>query len=312
MSLPVLSGFIGSSSAAKRIISRLPGIAASGVPVLIAGESGTGKDMVAQAIHALSAARDGPFVTLNASAVPDDILDRELHGGPPDRQAAYPAVPRYLESAQRGTLYIDDVCRMSPVLQARLVHLLQARQYIDGNGRPRPFAARLIAASNMPLTECLKDHRFQRDLFDRIAVEVLTLPPLRERGGDAVEIARRVYPRIRAELGLPPAELDDCLLARIAAQGWPGNVRQLLNTLRRMALAGDLPAGQGQDLPPELLGEIVYDPGSERPPRRLVEIEQQAIYEAIRRNRGSIQRAAEELDMAPSTIYRKLKSWQRS
>lgn len=280
---------------------------ASDLPVFLTGESGTGKDMAAQAIHSASAVGAGPFVTLVGSALPDDIFDREIWGDPdPGSARPYPAVPRYLLAAQGGSLYLDDLCRMSAALQGRLLHLLDTGRVLDGDGTVHPFRARLIAGSNSDIGACLRSGQLRRDLYDRLAVIVLDLPPLRARGSDAAEIAAAVFPDLTERLGPHRQYLPPATLARISALPWPGNVRQLLNVLRRMALVA--PPG-GLDLPKDVLADA-GDGAQLAPSGPFADIERRAILDSIARNGGSVQRAADELELAASTIYRKLKGWQ--
>ncbi|MCR8723006.1 sigma 54-interacting transcriptional regulator [Frigidibacter sp. ROC022] len=306
---------LGSSPALRTMLDRARAAARSDQPVFLWGESGTGKDLLAQAIHAGSSRASGNLVILNAGAVPDDILDREIYGDPGAGQPPrYPSVPPYLAQAQGGTLYIDDVCRMSLHLQARLLALLRRGWIARSDGRSERFTARLISATNTSPTTALKEGKLRRDLYDMLAVEPLNLPPLRARDSDASEIAAQVYPTLLEGFGFPPQKLPPRILARIDSLPWPGNVRQLLNVLRRMALSAEAAAGRSADLPIELLSESVPEmaPAStQAPARSFAEIERRAILEAIERNDGSVQRAADELALAASTIYRKLKGWQQ-
>lgn len=306
---------LGSSRALRTMLEQAAVVSISDQPVLLWGESGTGKDLLAQAIHAASRRAAGALVFLNASAVPDDILDRELYGDAiPDQPPRYPSVPRFLAEAQGGTLCIDDVCRMSQPLQARILELLRIGRIVHSDGTSEPFDARLIAATNVPPSIALQDGRLRRDLHDLLAVLVLDLPPLRARDGDASEIATRTYPALLERFGFPPHNLPPRILARIDALPWPGNIRQLLNVLRRMALTAEAAEGRPSDLPIELLPELGSTPlkaATRDEARSFAAIERRAILDAIERNDGSIQRAADELAVAASTIYRKLKGWQR-
>lgn len=300
---------IGSSAEANRLRSEIVRAAPSDAPILLTGESGTGKDRVAHEIHLAGPNARQPFITLNTSGMPDDILDRELFGPPGNGHTArYPAVPRFLWMAQGGTLLLDDIGRTSPVLQARLRHLIRSGTLVDPDGRQVRFTARLIAASNSDLAEALRTDRLRRDLYDSLAVIHVELPPLRDRGRDAGEIAAALYPRFLAEAGHAPQPLPAALAARINTHPWPGNVRELLNVLRRIALSPD----DAPDLPAESLGDLRGGDGVTTALAGLsfAKIERQVILDAIERNRGSVQKAADELELAASTLYRKLKAWQ--
>ena len=307
------AAFLGSSPALLQTLDRAGMVAGSDQSLFIGGESGTGKDLLARAIHDASG-RDGSFVTLNGSAVPDGILDREIYGPPgPEAPTAYAAVPRFLSQAQGGTLYLDDVCRMSAAVQARLLELLRTGRIVRADGASARFTARIIAATNSDLAASLRESRLRRDLYDHLAVNQIVLPPLRHRDGDAGQIAAAVFPDQLANFGFPVQSLAARTIARINALPWPGNVRQLLNVLRRMALTPEAASGRGAELPPDVLADAAT-PATARPPeaplRTFDEIERQAILDAIDRYGGSVQKAADELELAASTIYRKLKFWQ--
>lgn len=305
---------IGSSPALVALRAAILPAAMADTPLFLAGESGTGKDCVAQMIHAASPRAGAGFVTLNGSALPDDILDREIYGNAgPGVPMPYPSIPRYLAQAQGGTLYVDDICRTSGVLQARLLHLIRTGRIIDESGAERHFTARIIAATNTDLGECLRGSRLRRDLYDMLSAGLIELPPLRARGTDAAQIAAKVFPELQRRLGLPQVPLAAATLARINSLPWPGNVRQLLNVLRRMALAPAVPGSNGPDLPADVLADIGHADVSAAPrhkPVSFADLERRAILDAIARHGGSVQKAADELQVAASTIYRKLKGWQ--
>lgn len=305
---------IGSSQELVALRAAIEPAAATDTPLFLAGESGTGKDRLAQMIHAASPRAGAGFVTLNGSALPDDILDREIYGHPgPGAPAPYPSVPRYLAQAQGGTLHVDDICRTSGVLQARLLHLIRIGRIVDEAGEPRPFTARIIAATNSDLGDCLRSGRLRRDLYDMLSAGLIEVPPLRVRGSDAAQIASRVFPVLQRRFGLPQVPLSTATLARINSLPWPGNVRQLLNVLRRMALAPAGPNGTGPELPADVLADV-GPPAGPAPPAQnqlsFADLERRAILDAIARHGGSVQKAADELEVAASTIYRKLKGWQ--
>jgi DNA-binding NtrC family response regulator len=305
---------LGSSAALRRILDQAAQAAAESGSLFLTGESGTGKDLLARAIHAASGRAAGPFVVLNAGALPDDILDREISGDPgTGRAPPYPAVQRHLGEASGGTLYLDDICRMPERTQGRLIEAIKSGRVLGPDGSSRQFTARLIAATHSDLSRNLREGRLRRDLYDLLSLSVIAVPPLRARDGDAARIAAEVWPTLLRARGLPQVSLSDSLLARLDAMPWPGNVRQLLNVLHRMALSPEVAAGHGPSVPPDVLTDAGNGLGRAPPqePRSFGEIERQAILDAIERNGGSVQKAADELGLAASTIYRKLKSWQR-
>jgi DNA-binding NtrC family response regulator len=199
------------------------------------------------------------------------------------------------------------------VLQARLLHLIRIGRIVDEAGDPSPFTARIIAATNSDLGECLRSGRLRRDLYDMLSAGLIEVPPLRVRGSDAAQIASRVFPDLQRRFGLPQVPLSAATLARINSLPWPGNVRQLLNVLRRMALAPAAPNGNGPEIPADVLADVGPSAGPAPPaqnPLNFAELERRAILDAIARHGGSVQKAADELEVAASTIYRKLKNWQ--
>jgi two-component system repressor protein LuxO len=277
--------------------------AASDAPVFVTGESGSGKDLVIQAIHDTSDRAASPMVKLNCSGSPDDILDRELLGVSGPQVSAYNSQPRFLALAGQGTLVLDDICRASDSMQARLLRLATERVYVDPAGGNVELGARLIAATNSPPAACLRTLR--RDLYDSLAVLVIDVPPLRERGSDASEIATQLFPDLLRGFGHAPQPLPPTTLATLDMLDWPGNVRQLVNVLTRMALAPQPDLA----VPEDVLTSARFEPAPPEPPQTFAQIERRAILDAIARNRGSVLRASEDLGIAASTVYRKLKSW---
>ena len=303
---------VGSSPALLRILEQAALDAAGTGAVFLIGESGTGKDLLARAIHAASVRAAGPFVVLNAGALPDDILDREISGDPgTGRVPPYRSVQRHLGEASGGTLYLDDICRMPERTQGRLLEAIRSGRILGPEGEARRFDARLIAATHSDVPRALADGRLRRDLYDHLSLSVIHLPPLRVRDGDVALIALEVWPRILARHHLTGLPLSPSLLARLDTLPWPGNVRQLRNVLHRMALSPEVASGQEAVLPADVLGDLGPPPGDSAAPEpcSFAEIERHAILSSIERNGGSVQKAAEDLRLAASTIYRKLKSW---
>lgn len=302
-------GMLGNSAELNRVLTLAAMAATDSVPLMLYGESGTGKDMLARAIHDASSRADKPFVALNAAAKPADLLDRELLGPSETRSTqAYPQVPRHLMLSIGGTLYLDDVCRIPLETQIRLLDFLRNPRIITPDGREREWTGRIISATNIDPRQAIREGKFRRDLYDQLAVGYIYLPPLRQRPEDAAEIASKMYPRVLADFGLPHRELSSRLVAQLAALPWPGNMRELLNALRRMALTPEAARGEL----PELPADFRVEPSSDGRPSEVLtfdEIERRAILTALDRHDGSVPRASEELQLAASTIYRKLKAW---
>ena len=227
--------FVGSSPAFRAMLSNLRRVAGSDAPVLIEGQTGSGKELAARAIHYWGMRRDGPFVPVNCGALPDHLLEAELFGH--ERGAftdAKTARRGLVAEANGGTLFLDEVDSLSPKAQVALLRFLQDQHYRPvGGTRELHTNVRMIAASNQPLQDAA---RFRADLLYRLKILHLALPPLRERPGDAQELAQHFVGVFCAKYHLPPKRLDDATLAWMAQHDWPGNVRELENWIHRELL----------------------------------------------------------------------------
>jgi DNA-binding NtrC family response regulator len=325
-------GFVGSSAAMRAIYDTARAIARSSATVFVTGESGTGKEVCAQAIHALSPRRARPFVPLNCGAIPRDLLESEVFGhlkgsftgAIADKKGAAAA-------ADGGTLFLDEVCEMDLDLQTKLLRFLQTSQIQPvGAPTPRKVDVRIVCATNRdPMVE-VAEGRFRPDLFYRLYVVPIHMPPLKARGRDVVEIAERLVADYAAEEGkrfrrLAP-EVEDAFLR----YSWPGNIRELQNVLRHVAVLRDGETVTLDMLPPTLSGGT--SPREAAAPaaapaeaatglrdrlRALVgapldRLEREFIEATIEACGGSIPRAARLLEVSPSTLYRKRDSWARA
>ena len=228
--------------ALRRQIERLAELPTT---VLLVGETGTGKGVVARALHASGARRTRPFVHVDCAGLPEALFESELLGH--ERGAFTGAVAARVgraEAAADGTLFLDEIGELPPRLQAKLLRLLQERCFERvGGGAVRPFRARIVAATHVDLDTAVARGAFRRDLLFRLDVARIALPPLRERREDLPALARAVVARTAARLGLPVRACDPGLLARLASHDWPGNVRELENALERWLIgAGPGPA----------------------------------------------------------------------
>ncbi len=226
----------------KRLIAKARRVAPRHIPVLILGESGTGKELLARAIHKSSAAKDGRFVAVNCGAIPKELVEAELFGH--DKGAftgATAARPGYIEDASGGTLFLDEVGELPQSAQVKLLRVLQEKQVVRvGSTKPRDVNFRLIAATNRNLPEDVAENRFREDLFHRIAVAVLHVPPLREREGDLGLLIDALMAQINSEAETQPGYEHKKISASaknlLLRHPWPGNVRELMNTLQRAAV----------------------------------------------------------------------------
>jgi transcriptional regulator with AAA-type ATPase domain/tetratricopeptide (TPR) repeat protein len=263
-----LAELIGSSPAIDEIrtqIRRLVARQRAGhrLPaVLISGETGTGKGLVAHLLHRSSPRAGGPFVSINCAAIPDTLLEAELFGY--ERGAftdARQAKAGLFQTAHHGTIFLDEVGLLPEGLQAKLLKALEERAVRRlGGTRVEPFDAWVLSATNADLAGALGERRFREDLYHRLAVLTLHLPPIRERGDDILRLAEHFLARACADYGLPPKTVSPAARARLTAFAWPGNVRQLANVMERVALLGD-----ASEVTPEMLGLPVTPAGPAAP-----------------------------------------------
>ena len=232
---------VGDSAVFRAMLAQLRRVAASEAPVLIEGETGSGKELAARAIHYRGVRRTGPFVAINCGALPDHLLEAELFGH--ERGAftdAKLARRGLVAEANGGTLFLDEVDALSAKAQIALLRFLQDQRYRPlGSSRELSTNVRLIAATNQPLADAMRDGRFRSDLMYRLKILHLELPPLRERAGDAEQLAQHFVRVFCAKYRLPAKLLDTDTLAWVARQRWPGNVRELENWVHRELLMAD-------------------------------------------------------------------------
>jgi two-component system nitrogen regulation response regulator GlnG len=226
---------VGRSAALLEVFKTIGRVAASDVPVLVTGESGTGKELVARAIHQASARAEGPFVAVNAAAIPRELLESELFGH--ERGAftgAIEARPGRFREARGGTLFLDEIGDMPLELQAKLLRVLQSGEVTSvGGRRPDHVDARIVAATHRDLDTAVREGRFREDLLYRLRVVPIHIPPLRERPDDIGTLAHHFVARYADELGTGPRVLAPGALERLLAHPWPGNVRELENAVKR-------------------------------------------------------------------------------
>lgn len=237
---PGLAGLLGESQAMRRVKETLTAVAASDYTVLIRGESGTGKELAARAVHDLSRRARGPFLSVNCPAIPDQLLESELFG---HVKGAFTGADRDRKglflTAGGGTLVLDEIGDISHGIQTKLLRVLQEREIRPvGSSRSQAVDTRVVASTNRNLETHIRDGAFREDLFYRINVLTVHLPPLRERREDIPLLTRAFLSRSLAEMGLPQKDIAPEALAHLCARDWPGNVRQLLNFVRRLAVFG--------------------------------------------------------------------------
>ena len=319
---------IGRSPAMQGVFRMITRVLRNDLTVLVTGESGTGKELVAEAIHELGARRTGPFVAVNMAAIPHDLLESELFGH--ERGAFTGAVAQQIgkfEQANGGTLFLDEIGDMPPDAQTRLLRALQSGRIRRVGGRQEiGVDVRIIAATNRDLAPMIADGRFREDLFYRINVVPIALPPLRDRREDIAALVRHFLGQAAGE-GLPNRQIADDALSLLAARRWPGNVRELRNVVFRLALmARDdvIDAAAVEDiLPAEAVVTDRAQPrgfafvlddwlASEPPPHgtlyhaALTAFEKPLFEHALRETEGNQLRAAELLGINRNTLRKKL------
>ena len=317
------ASFVGTSPAAVEVKRQARRAAQSGSPVLLLGETGTGKELLAHAIHAASRRASGPFVSVNIAAVPDTLLEAEFFGVAP---GAYTGAERKgrvgkFKLADGGTLFLDEIGDMPPGLQAKLLRALQEGEIEPlGSNQLVPFDARVVAATSRDLPALVASGQFREDLYYRLNVLPVRVPPLRERRGDIPALIE-VLGEDMAHRGSPPPELSASAVALLAAQQWRGNIRELRNVLEQAALRADsdrLDAGQMEALlrqsglaqiqpalPPEPAppdASALLRPLAEQ----VAELEQRAIAAAMQTTGGNKLAAARLLGISRATLYERL------
>ncbi|MEM8556141.1 MAG: sigma-54 dependent transcriptional regulator [Pseudomonadota bacterium] len=323
------SEFIGSSPAMQRVYEQIGAVSGSKATVFITGASGTGKELCAKEIHARSNRSTGPFIALNCGGIPGELLESEVFGHV--RGAFTGAVadrPGAAVLADGGTLFLDEICEMDLALQTKLLRFLETGTVTPvGASKPRSVDVRIICATNrLPMAE-VEAGRFREDLYYRLHVLPIAMPPLRDRGEDVQILTQKLLEKISAEEEKGFTGMDASAAHAFSSYAWPGNVRELINVLRRIVVMNTGPQVTTEMLPNEMLTAFSTTHAMLRdalacPPstpcahqddlvgRSMLEIEQVVIEATIAREQGSVPKAAEILGIAPSTIYRKREGWR--
>ncbi len=308
---------VGRSSAMRRVVEFVKKVAASGSStVLLRGESGTGKEVVAQALHAHSPRADFPFLEINCTALPDNLLESELFGH--ERGAFTDAKEQkkgLIELADRGSVLLDEIGDLPVGAQAKLLRFLETRSFKRVGGvRDISVDIRIIASTNRDLDAAVRDGSFRRDLFYRLNVIPLTIPPLRDRPEDVEPLAQYFLAELATRLRRPPRELARDTVQMLERYGWPGNVRELRNVIERVVILEEGPIIQPEHLPDELqpgARAIDLEPGFTLPPAGidLEELEKDLLLQALRRVKGNKTRAAQLLALSRDTLRYRLEKY---
>lgn len=304
------SDIIGRSRPMRQLFDILPAVAASDSTVLIEGASGTGKELVARAVHRLSRRSSRRFVGLNCAALPDTLLESELFGY---KAGAFTGArkdnPGRFAAAQGGTLFLDEIGDISPAMQMRLLRVLQERVYEPlGSSEPVPCDVRIVSATNRPLVDLIRDGRFREDLYYRVNVVRLELPPLRDRKEDIPLLAEHFIARFNRLQGRDIAGLSDASLAALLHYDFPGNIRELENAIEHAFVLCRSGLIEPTQLPAPFQNVAFPTIGCLPPGLTLANMEQQLLRDALRRHDGNRAAAARELGINVSTLFRKLKT----
>jgi len=296
------SGIVTADRSMEAVGARLARIAPQNVTVFISGESGTGKERVARAVHRLSSRSAKPFVAINVAAFPESLLEDELFG---HARGAFTGADRdrvgLFEAAQQGTLFLDEIGDLSPALQAKLLRVLQEREIKRvGENRYRPVDVRLVSATARPIEKAVEAGVFREDLYYRIKVATIDLPPLRQRGGDVALLARHFVDRYAAEYGKGNLRLAPAAVAALRACPWPGNVRQLENAIMEAAALADPGSTLDRAAFPQLKAPAEEPTGSYR--ERVDAFRRRTVEQALAKCSGNRTHAARELGMTRQAL----------
>jgi two-component system NtrC family response regulator len=295
-------GMLGASPQMQGVFNFIRKVGPTTAPVLILGESGTGKEMVAQALHRHSAYKNGPFIAINCNAIPENLLESELFGH--ERGAftgAHTQRKGHIESASGGTLFLDEIGELPPLVQVKLLRFLQEKRFQRVGGRQEIHSnARVIAATNVNLEEAVASGKFREDLYFRLAVVIVKVPPLRERGDDIGLVANDFLHRFGAHHGKPKLAFSSDAIRVVNVHRWPGNIRELQNRVQRAVIMAEGKRVTADDLE---LTDVV----SALPAQTLREaresVEREIVQDALRRHRGKVTSAASELGVSRPTLY---------
>ena len=298
----VFEGILGTSPKMQEVFATIRKVATANAPVLLLGESGTGKEVAAEAIHRRSARKNAPFIAINCSAIPESLLESELFGHEKGSfTGAHAQRKGLIESAAGGTLFLDEIGELPLAVQVKLLRFLQEQTFMRVGGRqPLQCDVRIIAATNADLKNAIAKGRFREDLYFRLAVVVISLPPLRERENDIEVVATEFLNHFAAQAGKAGLSFAPETLRAAKQYGWPGNVRELQNRVHRAVIMADgkriLPEDMDLAQVASALTTLTLKEAREN-------IEREMVIQALRRNSGKISAASVELGISRPTLY---------
>jgi two-component system, NtrC family, response regulator len=293
---------LGTSPQMQGVFAYIRKVAKAMAPVLLLGESGTGKEMAALAIHRRSLRKDGPFIAINCNAIPENLLESELFGHEKGAfTGAHAQRKGLMESAVGGTLFLDEIGELPPAIQVKLLRFLQEQRFQRVGGRQEiQIDTRIIAATNVDLKQAVANGRFREDLYFRLAVVVIKLPPLRDRGEDVDLLAREFLQQFAVQCEKPSLRFAPDAVRAVKRHTWPGNVRELQNRIKRAVIMADSRRVTAGDL--ELTDRIEGGPAVTLKEAR-ENIERELVEQTLKRHSGRISSAAAELGISRPTLY---------
>jgi DNA-binding NtrC family response regulator len=307
-----MENIIGASSAMQQVFEIVQQVAPSRATVLITGETGTGKELIAHALHNLSPRKNGPFVAVHAASLPSTLLESELFGH--EKGAFTGAVERRIgrfEMADGGTLFLDEVGEIEPAMQVKLLRVLEERRFERvGGTKTIESDVRLVAATNKDLKKLVSEGKFRDDLFYRLSVVSVTLPPLRERREDIALLVHAFLEQCSRENSKPVREITQEALNVLMAYDWPGNVRELRNTIEQMVVLSRSERLTLRDVPAAIRGGADLTKVSVvRSGMTVEQAERQLIVQALKEMAGNRTKAAQKIGVSRRTLHRKLKKY---
>ncbi len=299
---------IGSCPSMLEVFRKLSKVATTDISVLITGETGTGKELIAKEVHRRSPRADGPFIVINCGAIPENLIESELFGHVKGAfTGAVVSRPGKFQAADKGTLFLDEIGELPLNLQVKLLRALQERVVFKvGDTKPEKVDIRVIAATNRNLEEEIRAGNFREDLYYRLNVVNLWLPPLRDRGDDVMIIAKTLLSKYAEELGSAVKGFSPAALASIRKYNWPGNIRQLENRIKKALVLCDQTLLSPEDLDLGASGESGIMPLE----KAKEEFQRRYVLEALERNNGNRTQTARDLGVDPRTIFRYLEKEQ--
>ncbi|MCM2314937.1 MAG: sigma 54-interacting transcriptional regulator [Thermoanaerobaculia bacterium] len=306
------SGIVAASEAMKRTLDRARRFARVDSSVLVTGESGVGKERIARLIHDESERTAGPFVAVNCAAVTETLLESELFGHARGSfTGATQDRPGFFEAANRGTIFLDEIGEIPASMQVKLLRVLQEQEVRRvGENRSRKVDVRVLAATNRELAQEVAAGRFRDDLYYRLRVVEIRIPPLRERRQDILPLARRTLTKVSRRLGRPMQGFTPAAADQLLRYSWPGNVRELQNAIEHAIVLADGPRVDAADLPEEVRLSVPK-PSSSDLTLPLAEIERQYTLAVLESNDGNRSRTAQQLGIGEATLYRKLRAYAK-